>query len=69
MDCKEQITYWSADEVFDAGSLEVIKAAQIYFGKQMNQPSAELDSAAVLASPRRFGQYSAAAILATLPDR
>jgi len=64
-----RVTYWSADEVFDAGSLEVIKAAQVYFRHELNQPSVELDSTAVLSSPRRFGQYSAAAVLATLPGR
>lgn len=69
IDCAERVTHWAVDEVFDAGSLQVIKAAQIYFRSQMNQPSVELDSTAVLTSPRRFGQYSAAAILATLPKR
>ena len=39
------------------------------FRGQMNQPSVELDSTAVLASPRRCGQYTAAAALGTLPAR
>lgn len=65
--CEQRATLWAADEVFDAGSLQVIKAAQVYARSQMNQPSTELDGTAVLSSPRRFGQYSAAAILATLP--
>ena len=69
IDCAEQVTHWTVDEVFDAGSPAVIKAAQTYFRGQMNQPSVELDSTAVLTSPRRFGQYSAAAALGTLPTR
>jgi len=67
--CDDRVTHWSVDEVFDAGSPAVIKAAQTYFRGQMNQPSVELDSTAVLTSPRRFGQYSAAAALGTLPAR
>ena len=69
IDCADQTTHWTVDEVFDAGSPAVIKAAQTYFRSQMNQPSVELDSTAVLTSPRRFGQYAAAAALGTLPAR
>ena len=61
--------FWSVDEVFDAGSVEVIKSAQAYSRSQMNQPALELDSTGVLTSPSRFGQYSAAAVLGTLPHR
>lgn len=60
---------WSVDEVFDAGSVEVIKSAQSYARGQMNQPALELDSTGVLLSPSRFAQYSAAAALGTLPRR
>jgi hypothetical protein len=69
IDCADRATCWTVDEVFDAGSPAVIKAAQTYFRSQMNQPSVELDSTAVLTSPRRFGQYTAAAALGTLPAR
>jgi hypothetical protein len=69
VDCADRTMHWTVDEVFDAGSPEVIKAAQNYFRGQMNQPSAELDSTAVLTSPRRFGQYAAAAAFGTLPTR
>ncbi|MBE7498740.1 MAG: hypothetical protein HS113_00175 [Verrucomicrobiales bacterium] len=61
--------YWSVDEVFDAGSPEVIAAAQAYYRGGLNQPSVQLDSSAILNSPRRFGQYSAAAAVGTLPRR
>ncbi len=60
---------WSVDEVFDAGSVEVIKSAQAYARGQMNQPAIELDSMGVLSSPSRFAQYSAAAVLGTLQPR
>lgn len=60
---------WAADEVFDAGSAEVIRAAQIYARQHQNQPATDLDSSAVLNSPRRFGQYTAAALFALLPGR
>jgi len=69
IDCEERMTHWSVDEVFDGGSANVIKAAQAYFRSEMNQPSSDLDSTAVLTSPRRFAQYSAATILTTLPGR
>jgi hypothetical protein len=61
--------YWTVDEVFDAGSAEVIAAAQAYYRGDLNQPSVQLDSSAILNSPRRFGQYSAAAAVGTLPRR
>lgn len=60
---------WETDEVFDAGSAEVIRAAQVYARQQQNQPATDLDSLAVLNSPRRFGQYTAAALCALLPGR
>ena len=69
IDCAEQVTHWTVDEVFDAGSPSVIKSAQAYFRSQMSQPSVELDSTAVLTSPRRFGQYTASAALGPLPAR
>jgi hypothetical protein len=69
VDGETQAALWTVDEVFDAGSPGVIAAAQNYYRSELNQPSVQLDSAAVLNSPRRFGQYSAAAALGTLPGR
>jgi hypothetical protein len=69
VDVETQADYWAIDEVFDAGSPEVIVAAQQYYQAELAQPSVQLDSAAILNSPRRFGQYSAAAAVATLPGR
>ena len=69
IECATGNAWWSVDEVFDAGSVEVIKSAQAYARGQMNQPAIELDSTAVLSSPSRFAQYTAAAVVATLPGR
>lgn len=60
---------WAVDEVFDAGSPEVIKAAEMYFDREANEPSPQMDQSAVLNSPKRFGHYSAHAVLALLPGR
>ena len=69
VDLRTRADYWTVDEVFDAGSPGVIAAAQAYYRGGLNQPSVQLDSAAVLNSPLRFGQYSAAAVIGTLPGR
>ncbi len=69
IECNTGITHWSVDEMFDAGSVEVMKAAQAYARAQMNQPSVDLDSTGVLTSPSRFGQYTAAAVIGTMQKR
>ena len=58
---------WAADEVFDAGQQSVLNAAQRY--QQTNFKSRETDGWSVRNSPRQFGQYAAARLLATLPER
>lgn len=69
VECATGITHWSVDELFDAGNVEVMKAAQAYARAHLNQPALELDSTGVLTSPSRFGQYTAAAVVATLQKR
>lgn len=69
VDAATGASYWTVDEVFDAGSVEVIKSAQAYARAHMNQPALELDSTGVLSSPSRFGQYTAAAVVGTLQPR
>jgi hypothetical protein len=60
---------WATDEVFDVGEPAVVNGARRYQEAQQ-QPGAPLnDSRAILSSPRRFAHYSAAALLATLPER
>jgi len=69
VDCQQHLTWWAVDEVFDAGSDAVAVAAGAFAKSQLNSPDAALDGAVVLRSPRRFGQYSAYAIVSTLPGR
>ena len=59
---------WAVDELFDAGDPPVAEAAREYYRAHWgNQPAA--DPGTILASPRRFGQYTAAAMVKTLPER
>lgn len=62
-------TLWAADEVFDAGDGTVVNAARRYQQDHEELPAALQDSRTILNSPRRFGQYTAASLLATLPAR
>ena len=59
---------WAADEIFDAADKKVAKAAQRFEHPKPRFPFMESEDWAVLNSPRRFGSYSAAALLATLPE-
>lgn len=60
---------WAADEVFDAGQPAVVNAATT-FAKRNAAGSEHLsDGWSVLHSPRRFSQYAANALVATLPPR
>ena len=69
VDCEKHLTWWAVDEVFDAGDDSVAAAALSFAHKELNLPESAADSAAVLGSPRRFGQYTANAIINTLPGR
>lgn len=60
---------WAADDLFDAGRPAVANAA-CHFEKRMDASATTAESSwIVLNSPRRFGRYSAAALLDTLPER
>ncbi len=60
---------WAADELFDAARPTIATAA-CHFEKRQDSASVANDGSwVVLNSPRRFGRYSAAALLETLPDR
>jgi hypothetical protein len=65
--CREGRIIWAADEVFDAGQTPVANAARRYF--QSHSPAEAGDSKMILKSPLYFGQYSAAAVLDTMPRR
>ena len=68
-DCKRAEAIWSVDEVFDAANPSVVNAARLYQLK-FEAPASHLAvSGGILLSPRRFGRYSAAAVLLTLPTR
>lgn len=60
---------WAADEIFDAADKKVARAAQRFAHPKPRIPFMESDDWAVLNSPLRFGSYSAAALLETLPER
>lgn len=55
--------FWAADEVFDSANPDVAKSAAHYGGGHSGQEDA------VLLSPRRFAQFTLAAIFETLPVR
>jgi len=59
---------WAADEVFDAKAAAGVGVWLIQHGRQLITPEFS-DEWVVLNSPTRFGRYSAARLLATLPGR
>jgi hypothetical protein len=59
---------WAVDETFDAGELPVANAAR-RFEMQREQPNPVLaESRQVLISPRRFGQFTAKTLVASIPE-
>jgi hypothetical protein len=69
IDSDEPRSWWSADEVFDAGEVSVSNAARRYYFEYFRDGAASGDSNLILSSPRRFGQYTLSALFATLPSR
>jgi hypothetical protein len=67
VDVRTRQILWSADEVFDAGQKSVLNGAARY--QASAQHLAEPDGWSIRNSPRQFGQYAAARLLATLPGR
>jgi hypothetical protein len=77
VDVRTKQILWATDEVFDA-SLPAVANAAHQFDSQMSRPkpagfwgfwSGGEGHWAMLNSPRRFGQYTVASLLTTLPDR
>lgn len=70
VDVRTGLVIWSADELFDANQPAVQRAASHF---EQEKPLLPLTSVskdwAMLNSPSRFGRYSAAALLDTLPER
>lgn len=69
VDANKPQIWWAVDEVFDAGQPSVISAARRYSKESMQSTGPLADCHGILASPRRFGQYTASAVLATMPAR
>jgi len=68
VDARTRETLWAADEVFDAGQRQVQAGARRYQLAQLRTTTEDLDEWSVLTSPRQFGQYAAAQLVATLPS-
>jgi len=60
---------WAVDEVFDARIPKVAAAARRYAQQHPEVAPSVHDPQAALLSPRRFGQYTANAVVGTLPQR
>lgn len=61
--------HWVFDNVFDASEEGVANAARRYHVARATGPSALVDPNEILTSPRRFGGYTAHAMVATCPAR
>ena len=69
VDVKTSTIFWAVDEVFDASNSLVSNAARYYALEQAPETSAPVDSRTIFNSPRRFGQFAASQVVATLPER
>jgi hypothetical protein len=69
VDTRTRQIIWAADEVFDASQADVRRAATKFEEKAPVLPFVADKDWAMLNSPRRFGRYTAAALLETLPER
>ncbi len=67
VDTRTRQILWAADEVFDAGQPGVLNGASRY--QATARLLSEADGWSIRNSPRQFGQYAAARLLATLPGR
>lgn len=69
VDCKDNRIWWAVDELFDAGNGPVANAARRYYQGEIRQAKPLSDSQSIFSSPRRFGQYTLDAVIATMPSR
>jgi hypothetical protein len=60
--------WWAVDELFSAGDQLVADAARAYYRAHF-APATGADPDSILATPRRFGQFSLAAVTESLPSR
>lgn len=61
--------WWAVDEVFDASELKVANSARRYYLDHAGKPLELTDAGEILYSPRRFGAYTASAVVASCPPR
>jgi hypothetical protein len=66
LETEEPRVLWAVDEVFDARMPSVAAAAR-RFARHQEESGAWGDADEVLSSPRRFGEYSANAVVGTMP--
>jgi len=69
LDAEEPHILWAVDEVFDARVPEVAAAARQFAQANPEAATSLSDARTILVSPRRFGQYTASALVETLPAR
>lgn len=69
VDAQTRRTLWAADEVFDGGQPTVEDGARRHQLTQERGPGGAPDEWFVQNSPAKFGGYTAASLLATLPAR
>ncbi len=69
VDARTRQILWAGDEIFDAGQSAVKVGASRYQSKHQRSGKALPDDWVMQNSPRRFGQYTVAKLLATLPAR
>ena len=69
LETEEPRILWAVDEVFDARVPGVAAAARRFASQHPESLAGKGDEEDVLRSPRRFAQYTANAVVATLPPR
>ena len=69
VDARTGRALWAADEVFNSGELSVDNGARRHQLAEERVPSGAPDEWFIQNSPDKFGEYTAARLLATLPPR
>ena len=69
VDVQTRKTIWTGDEVFDAGQSAVENGARKHQLAQQRDPGGAPDEWFIDNSPLKFGDYTAARLLATIPGR
>jgi hypothetical protein len=67
VDARTGATLWAADEMFDAGQPAVLAGARRFQLAELRSTSGSPEQWLILNSPRQFGQYAAASLVASIP--